>query len=287
MQPEDLTLAARLIVEMAILGNECQYNFSKLCQLLDKSLNGFVPNHLKPQLMDFCQTRAGELTADNLRNLVSFLAELYDKIDLNGYRILDFGSQLIEQANRLLHVQPLNDQVVKTVVQVLKLDGRFLEDDQGPEVIEQLINTLTEAGANSRDISESAKNQIRQVKQLREKEWGVTKIDNIPSHYLPQRTGPNGFSDVLIYGPDGQPLTEEESAFLDECTANDSSPLYSGNEGLDDDQEVMEDYEKFLREQAEATAIRIAEKALEKLSVSTFTYTVFLMKVYYYFTTLI
>jgi hypothetical protein len=211
--------------------------------------------------------KAPELPVDPLRNLTSFVAEVYEKIEVNGYRIVEFAIRLVEQIQRLLRMQPLNDGIVKTVVQVFKLVGRYLEEDQGPEPVDQLITALAEASANSRDISESAKNQIRQVKQLREKQWGFQKSEPIQSHYtLPPSTVSNGFADVMIFGPDGMPLTEEENAFLEECAAFDSSPAYSGADG-DLDGEMLEEYERFLHEQNQATAISIAEKALEKLSV--------------------
>ncbi|KAH7721317.1 CRE-PQN-27 protein [Aphelenchoides avenae] len=38
LQPEDVSLAASLIVEMAVLDTGCQYNFARLCQIIQQSM---------------------------------------------------------------------------------------------------------------------------------------------------------------------------------------------------------------------------------------------------------
>lgn len=63
-----------------------------------------------------------------------------------------------------------------------------------------------------------------------------------------------------MFRPDGQPLSEEERKFLEE-SCRDMEPCF----GMDDD--AAQDYDAFLREQAEATAVGTAEKALQNLSV--------------------
>jgi hypothetical protein len=62
----------------------------------------------------------------------------------------------------------------------------------------------------------------------------------------------------VMYGPDGQPISEEELLFLNEnCRAVEASfpDIYD------------EEYESFLHDQTEETAMNVAARALERLSM--------------------
>lgn len=70
----------------------------------------------------------------------------------------------------------------------------------------------------------------------------------------------NGQNEGVIYGPDGQPISEEERLFLEEnCNAIEQY--------ADMDAETMAAYETFLQEQTEETALGVAQRALERMSM--------------------
>jgi len=255
---EDMILAASIMVEMAVLVSDCQYNFSRLCQFLNQHISQFAPDCLIPVLGEFIYNNSELLDVDQTKNLLLFLAELYAKIEMDGSKSQQLAILTTQQINNVLKCDPASDSVtvlLKAVVQGLKLVGRFLEADQGPAALNEIFRVLNQFCCNSEVLSESVKGQILALNQLRENQWGVTNIEQSSS------SNPSS-SNVMIIGPDGKPLSEEECAFLDDnYDAYGNSPAGSWNGALEED-EVLEDYEKFLQ----ATAIRAAEKALEKIS---------------------
>ena len=92
----DLRIAAEILIEMvscqtifslkiiiqSVVLDESQYNFSRLCQFLGMHIDKFNPNVLLPQVSAFVNETNTFLSPQHLRNLVTFLAELYDKIEV-------------------------------------------------------------------------------------------------------------------------------------------------------------------------------------------------------------
>jgi len=70
-------------LEQAVVLDDSQYNFSRLGQFLGSSISDFSQNVLLPQVSAFVTETNTFLSAQHLRNLISLLAELYDKIEVN------------------------------------------------------------------------------------------------------------------------------------------------------------------------------------------------------------
>jgi len=66
----------------AVVLDESQYNYSCLCQFLDKNIENFSQNILLSQLALFINDTQSSLSLQHYCNLVTFLAELYDKIEV-------------------------------------------------------------------------------------------------------------------------------------------------------------------------------------------------------------
>uniref|UniRef100_A0A183BMS3 PKD_channel domain-containing protein n=1 Tax=Globodera pallida TaxID=36090 RepID=A0A183BMS3_GLOPA len=226
-------------------------------------------------LRRLCSTRANTITlvlastfaelstlllAQHLRNLVLFLAELYDKLEVNGVKSSELAAHLFDQLRNLLKLNiPITDKTVDVIVKTLKLVGRFLENDRGPQAMAEFLAEFDQSVQDTdAQLSESAREKVRCLFTLRENKWGIVAESNIGDG----TTAPS--TSVGIIGPDGVPLTEDECAFMEEnLDAFENSP--GGSQGLNafDEDNVEDDYEKFLQ----ATAIRAAEKALEKVSI--------------------
>jgi len=261
---EDRNTIAWLITEMAILVENCQYNFAKLCQVLNESINGFVKDALMPQLLEFhvmSQNNPDYLTMDDRRNLLTFYAELYEKLKVNSLRIPELAQGIIEQITDFL-AAPLSDPIAKTVIHALKLCGRHLDADRH-DAVDQIFSTFHGMIASgSRSLSDNALALIKNVILARGNHWGM---NSETSNAL--TSSASEAYDIVFYDPDGQPviLNDEEISFFEKCNRVEGGGSSQANG--DENDEYEEEYERFLQQQAEETALRTAEKALEKLSV--------------------
>ncbi|CAD5210928.1 unnamed protein product [Bursaphelenchus okinawaensis] len=251
---DDIELVASVIVEMSYLCPNSQYNFSRLCKVLDGEFPNFTSRMIIPKVAAIMSDELNRMSAHQIGHFSIFIAELYDKTEVNGVRMSRLGQYLISLMRLLLEFDPVTDAIIKSVVQVLKLTGRYIEDDQDPALLNEVLDKLEFISRNSRSISESAKHNIRQLNSLREKQWGVqTEFDGYGDH---SSAAPRS-TEATVYGPDGQPISEEEWAFLEE----------NCQDYTDSDSQDTIYYEQFMREQTEATAISAAEKALEKVTL--------------------
>lgn len=158
---------------MSFLCPNSQYNFSRLCKAIESEANNFTSTTILPRIANIISNTLENLSDEQIGDLALFVAELYDKIEVNGVRLSRLGQYLVDLLRVLLDIDPLTDPLVKNVVQSLKLVGRLIEDDQDPACLNEIFDKLEFVRQNSRAISESAKNSIRQVVQLREKQWGM------------------------------------------------------------------------------------------------------------------
>ncbi|KAI6184050.1 hypothetical protein M3Y97_00554700 [Aphelenchoides bicaudatus] len=215
---EDAQLIAWLIVEMSYQngGDNAQYSFARLCRLLDHEIKSFTTQLVIPRIAYFMASGGVEtLSVEHLSNFIVFLAELYDKTEVNGVRISRLGQYIIDQISVQLNGDTLNDQIVKSAVQVLKLTGRYIEEDQDPARLNSLFEQLDKL-QNCPTLSSAVKNNIRQLKLLREREWGVTKSDDFMNGSSMNGSYNQAAQNEVLYGPDGVPISEEELMFLQE-----------------------------------------------------------------------
>lgn len=254
LSESDLRIAAEMVVEMAVVLDESQYNFSRLCHFLGANIDNFNQNVLLTQVNSFVTETNTFLSSQHLLNLAIFLAELYDKIEIKGVKSSQLAAHLFDQLHNVLKSTRISDQNIGVIVKVLKLVGRFLENDRGPQAMDEFITELEIASKNTSDLS---KEKVQNLITLRGKQWGIVSETPVTSTQ-------NQFPSVGILGPDGEQLTEDECNFLEEnfdtFGNSPSGSLY--NNPMEEDN-VEDDYEKFLQ----ATAIRAAEKALEKVSI--------------------
>lgn len=261
---EDASLIGWLIVEMSYMGENVQYSFAKLCKLLDSEIKNFTIQYVVPRVASFTTNGVQSLSPEHLTNYIVFLAELYDKTEVNGTRIARFGEYIVEQISIQLSGSKLNDQIVKSAVQVLKLVGRHIEDDNDPQKFNRVFEQMN-ALQNCSDLSSAVKNNIRQLNQLRERNWGITKNEDFMNGSMNGSSYQIDRPDGVVYGPDGLPLSEEERLFLEESC---QEALDSNYQEMD--AEAMAEYEKyenFLQSQTEETAMGVAARALERCSL--------------------
>uniref|UniRef100_A0A915AV19 MIF4G domain-containing protein n=1 Tax=Parascaris univalens TaxID=6257 RepID=A0A915AV19_PARUN len=241
-----LSMTAEMILQMVTLTPGVQYNFSRLCAYLSKEVQDFRQKNLLPQLRNYHENQRPAMNAEQLQNLLLFFAELYDKLELNGgARIFVLAKAVFEQIEDMLDVKGLKDSSVKTVIQALKLDGRHLESSaEGIKRVDALFTRLNALAKGHPALSDSIKQQIASLSVFRESNWGTKNQETYKSHLQTDGTGltPSSSSGGMFFGPDGQPLSEEERAFLEEnCGGLDAC------DAIADDNDVPGDeYDEFL-----------------------------------------
>lgn len=125
---EDANLIAWLLVEMSYMGTNAQYSFSRLCKLLDSEIKNFTIQYVIPKIARLIGSNGvADLSPEYLSNFITFLAELYDKTEVNGVRISRIAQYILDQILVQLNGEKLNDAIVKNIVNVMKLIGRHVE----------------------------------------------------------------------------------------------------------------------------------------------------------------
>lgn len=124
---DDAPIIASLIVEIGCQGNNAQYSFGRLSNLLNSEIKNFTVEFVIPRIAYFMGNGVEALSPDHLSNFIVFLAELYDKTEIKGVRISRLGHYIIEQISILLSNEAINDRTMKQCVQTLKLVGRYIE----------------------------------------------------------------------------------------------------------------------------------------------------------------
>ena len=267
--PDDLEAAAWLIIEMGIFGENAHYNFAKVCTYLYERLSSFKES-LVSQIKEFHNYRS-QYPLDTQLSLLVFIAELYVQAFAPvGVRNHPIPTILIEEFMEILATtaEPITDTLIKKVVQTLKLCGRHLETDIGENSMGELFKKLedfTKDGQRPTTLTETGVCSITNLLQYRSSGWGgSSNTDNTTTNNTSATSAP------IRFAPDNNmDLTEEEIRFLESNGAMESGSSFSSGPSSNDiyDAEILEDYEKFLRDHAEQTAISAAEKALERLSM--------------------
>ncbi|MCP9261202.1 hypothetical protein DINM_004588 [Dirofilaria immitis] len=210
-------------------------------------------------------TSSSQTVQYNLAKLCSFLCrDLHDfqddMIAKKSSQMQAFENALLEQIKEILVADRLDDSKVKVVVEVLKLTGRYLDTDEGTSKINELLTQLNAIAKAHPAISDSVKERILSLNIWRENKWDarnfLTNKEEKPATERNDLTP--SCSSSFIIGPDGQPLTDEERAFLEE-----SFRKLDNNDILDND-DVSDEYDEFLSAEMGLAEI---EKQMAKTSL--------------------
>ncbi|KAL6261204.1 hypothetical protein P5V15_008729 [Pogonomyrmex californicus] len=209
--------------------------------------------------------------------LILFLAELVAQMDESYAFIL--GEILISFITKVLQ-RPASSSV-KYICQALKLAGHVLEKDKSrSKDMENMMRALTEL-VNNGQVDTHVGNMVNSVHELR-KDWGnasncdLSKSNNSLLNEIPRQPDQLGASNYnspemsnallkdvqypvsqqislnqpVMYGPDGEILSAEESEFLQEHVKSEDQEIWEGEEIEDDnfDDEIAIAYEEFLKD---------------------------------------
>ncbi|XP_070158327.1 polyadenylate-binding protein-interacting protein 1 [Polyergus mexicanus] len=271
------------IIESSIAESNFRYSGARFCKYLDNTLEDC--KELFRDLL-YCQCRVEtrfeeaewqkqseeERDQKKCNGLILFLAELVAQMD-ESYAFT-LGELLVWFITKVLQRPASNS--VKYICQALKLAGQKLEKDKSmSKDMENMMRALTEL-VNNGQVDTHVGNMVNSVHELR-KDWGkrVSNCDlsgtsNALSNKVHQQSDQLGASNYnssginaaslgevqldqpVMYGPDGEILSAEESKFLQDNIKLDFDQRTSDEEYEDDnyDDEIATAYEEFLKDKS-------------------------------------
>uniref|UniRef100_A0A0R3RRP3 MIF4G domain-containing protein n=1 Tax=Elaeophora elaphi TaxID=1147741 RepID=A0A0R3RRP3_9BILA len=267
-----LKIAVEMIIQLAAFTSSSQtvqYNLAKLCSFLCRDLHTFQDDMIA-SLLCFHEEQRSNLSDQQRKNLLLFFAEIYEKLESKkSSQMQAFENALLEQIKEVLVADRLDDSKVKVVVEVLKLTGRYLDTHEGTSKINEILTQLNAIAKAHPAISDSVKERILSLNTWRENKWDVRNFrsnkEEKPATDQGRKENDQGLipscSSSFIIGPDGQPLTEEERAFLEE-----SFRKLDNNDTILDNDDVSDEYDEFLSAVADEEAKkRVAEMEMAEM----------------------
>ncbi|EZA59452.1 Polyadenylate-binding protein-interacting protein [Ooceraea biroi] len=234
------------VMESAMTESNFLYNGARFCKYLDTSAKTVTDRvmyremlyyqcKLKTRLQELNWQNEGQRDQKKCNGLILFLSELVAQMD-EPYAFL-IGELLVRFISKVL-LKPASNSV-KHICQALKLAGRILEkDEHRKEEMENMMRALTEL-VNNGQVDTHVGNMVNSVHELR-KDWGrsarctSSETNNVSSSDVQQQSeqpsaSTRDFSETgialarqvdhslnlpVMYGPDGEILSAEESQFL-------------------------------------------------------------------------
>ncbi|CAO4366184.1 unnamed protein product [Caenorhabditis nigoni] len=251
----------KLIIEMAcsmessnkFRSIDPQHTFSNLLKTLSNELRDFLRKFIVPALGEYHAARK-QLDNDGRVHMALFYAELFTKLFLeNGSRFEKIGEALVDQIDEILKFQP-KDEYFKSLLRAFKVAGAELDTS---ETLQRRVDEiLTKMGGFARGsplLGESVKAQIGLLIECRLRGWdrAATKRQEAPAYVS------NRDQDSFDESTDND-LTEEERQFL-ESHLDQVDSVRGGGEDIDD-QEMMKEFGKFVKEELQqAEDLKTAE----------------------------
>jgi hypothetical protein len=239
-----------IIVNMALGADNVSYPIGKLSVYLCEEL-AFLPEsapqrRFQGEFLSVChmvhQDRFTVLESDSdrLRRFAVFMAELFIQLKTpQGKHLNVLGKAMLEQINTLMtplvNQQHITEQNLKSVIRILKCCGSALEGMSNEEkyVVNSTIIQL-QTLKDEVNISQNTKQAIVDLAALQKNGWqyvqptgaGGRRAQNGTSNGIFER---EDYLAPVMWGPDGNPLTEEEAAFLQEHLGRQDSSMSSGS----------------------------------------------------------
>lgn len=262
---DTLRAIVNIIFDESVRQPNFRYSGARLCKYLSNELTlSTEQGNFRSLLLQRCsqehkrreQLAEAEDGGVYLRGFAMFLAELFSQLEVSNQKIALFGEHLPALMKTLLE-HPSSDNL-KSVCQILKLVGVYLEDfgktsnQDGSSQMDKIISTLKNLTGNP-EIGRDIKDMVNSVIELRSIDWGRTTA-TYNSDTTSSDTSCYPLNEPVMYGPDGKPITAEESLFLHSqygCHSIDGEEYeyYEDNAFDEFDDDVEEAFELFLSEQ--------------------------------------
>lgn len=286
-----LQVVVTTIIESSIAESNFRYNGARFCKYLDNILEDckeqfMFSNGLFRDLLYFqcrLETRFEEnewqkqseekRDQKKCNGLILFLAELVAQMDESFAFTL--GELLVWFITQVLQRPASNS--VKYICQALKLAGHILEKDKSrSKDMENMMRALTEL-VNNGQVDTHVGNMVNSVHELR-KDWGrkmsncdlsgtSNTLSNKAGYQQPDQLGASNYNSSentaslteaqldqpVMYGPDGEILSAEESKFLQDNIKLDFDNQRISEDEYDDDNyddEIASAFEEFLRDKS-------------------------------------
>uniref|UniRef100_A0A131XPS1 Polyadenylate-binding protein-interacting protein 1 n=1 Tax=Hyalomma excavatum TaxID=257692 RepID=A0A131XPS1_9ACAR len=258
------------IFQQGIKEPNFRYSGARLCNYLGSNLSvrGLDDGEFTNLLLDRCHAEclkrndlaSGDFGDGYLRGLLLFIAELFSQMvfirDDYSFKVKHIAGCIPNMMHTLLQT-PTKDNI-KCTIQVLKLTGHSLEDFDNLEpsstdgsILDSVFDRLREI-LQKPDVDPTASLMIKNVLDLREKNWGrSSSSSSSPSGCPSEENLP------ITCGPDGVPLSREEENFVQELLLEeqmggleiaDGTNVYPNDCSDEMDDEVAAAYEEFLKE---------------------------------------
>ncbi|GAB6022308.1 hypothetical protein CHUAL_006428 [Chamberlinius hualienensis] len=260
------------IYEQSLIEPNLRYNGSRLCNYLSKNLMlAFDTQSFRNLLLNRCRVEfdkrdeyaSSPETRKRLRDFAMLMGELFMNLEIlkdgQPIKIQILAKTIPDLLDTLLKHSTTED--VKCVCLLLKFTGAALEDAISSSLSK--LNDLFEvmkALTTQESFERRMKDMLTNVIQLRERNWGRGTPTQLMENLHLTNSVPS--DEPVFYGPDGQPISNEEAQFLesdkylyadnpeDDYSSGDyashGAQYWSPGDGMDD--EMVEDYEKFLND---------------------------------------
>ncbi|XP_067203347.1 polyadenylate-binding protein-interacting protein 1-like [Linepithema humile] len=280
-----IEMILKTIIEWSIDESNFRYNGARFCEYFDSTAEVRTKELFRDVLFMLCklQTRLQEQEWHNVcekdrdqkkcNGLILFLAELVAQMD-ESYAFT-LGELLVWFITKVLQRPASN--TVKYICQALKLAGHVLEKDKSKSGdMENMMRALTEL-VNNGQVDTHVGNMVNNVHEMR-KNWekSASNCDSPSTNNAvlnqvqqPDQPGASNYNSSelntaplvevqqpldlpVMYGPDGEVLSAEESKFLQDHMMLDLDDIETSDEGsIDDnfDDEIATAYEEFLKEE--------------------------------------
>ncbi|EGT48323.1 hypothetical protein CAEBREN_24130 [Caenorhabditis brenneri] len=269
MDDESKKIAVRLIIEMAFTMDSVQVGaadpqhiFSNLLRTLSMELKDFLRVYIIPILGEFHENRRQQEN-DARVFMAVFYAEAFVKLTLdNGSRFERIGEALCDQIDEILKF-PAKDDYMKCLLRAFKVSGAELDTSENlRKRFDQILTIMGGFAKGSPVLSETMKGQIFSLIECRTRGWDRAATrggTDTNAGYLANRD-----SDSFDDSTDND-LTEEERQFLESHLDQVASTKYAYDDF--DDQEVMNEFGKFVKEELQQAEDQKTAEMFQNCSV--------------------
>ncbi|CCE72283.1 Prion-like-(Q/N-rich)-domain-bearing protein [Caenorhabditis elegans] len=270
-------IGVKLIIEMAFTMEPNQFRtadpqntFSNLLKTLSYEVKDFLRVFIVPTLGEYHEGRK-QLENDSRVYMAVFYAEVFVKLTLdNGSRFDKIGAALADQIEEILKFQP-KDEYMKCLLRAFKVAGAELDTSEDLKLRADHILTIMGGYAKGSPLlGDSVKAQIFSLIECRTRGWDRAAARGPVRSSAGAGGGggcvaDRGEHDSSFDDSTDNDLTEEERQFLESHLEQVESRR--GAEEDYDEQEMMKEFGKFVKEELQQAELKSTSEMLQKLEI--------------------